>query len=109
MSLINTWLLSPDSNSKKVYEAAFFPSNEASNSLTLNNTGDYSYFEKGANKAVPDFVMNGTISVINSPSELKSSQNADLAEPNWHCGCLHGSGNYVGQIHFRVCEARYDS
>lgn len=64
-----------DSNSKKAYEAAFFPSNEASNSLTLNNTGDYLYFEKGANKAVPDFVMNGTVSVINSPSELKSPQN----------------------------------
>ena len=64
-----------DGNSKKVYESAFFTSNEASNSLTLNNTGDYSYFEKGANKAVPNFVMNGTMSVINSPSELKP-QNA---------------------------------
>ncbi|HEX9317390.1 MAG TPA: hypothetical protein VF884_00475, partial [Nitrososphaeraceae archaeon] len=57
----------------KVFEAAFFPSNEASLPLTLNNTGDYSYFEKGANKAVPSFVMNGTISVVNLPSELKSA------------------------------------
>ncbi|MGB8160011.1 MAG: hypothetical protein WCE93_07685 [Nitrososphaeraceae archaeon] len=65
-----------DSNSKKVYEAPFFPFNEASKPLTLNNTDAYSYFEKGANKAVPDFVMNGTISVINSPSELRSPQNA---------------------------------
>ena len=62
-----------DENSKKVFEAAFFPSNEASPPLTLNNTGDYSYFEKGANKAVPSFVMNGTISVVNLPSELKSA------------------------------------
>lgn len=62
-----------DENSKKVFEADFFPSNEASPSLTLNNTGDYSYFEKGANKAVPSFVMNGTISVVNLPSELKSA------------------------------------
>ena len=54
----------------------FFRLMKSSNPLTLNNTGDYSYFEKGANKAVPDFVMNGTISVINSPSELNSPQNA---------------------------------
>jgi plastocyanin len=64
-----------DENSKKVFEAAFFPSNEASPPLTLNNTGDYSYFEKGANKAVPSFVMNGTITVTNIPSELKSTNN----------------------------------
>ncbi len=63
-------------NSKKVFEAAFFPSNEASPPLTLNNTGEFSYFEKGANKAVPSFVMNGTITVKNSPSELKAPQNA---------------------------------
>lgn len=62
-----------DDNLKKVYEAAFFPSNEASPPLTLNNTGDYSYFEKGVNKAVPSFVINGTISVVNLRSELKSS------------------------------------
>lgn len=65
-----------DSESKKVYEAAFFPSNEASTPLTLNNTGDYSYLEKGVNKAVPSFVINGTISVVNLPSELKAPQNA---------------------------------
>jgi len=64
-----------DENSKKVFEAAFFPSNEASPSLTLNNTGNYSYFEKGVNKAVPSFVINGTITVANIPSELKP-QNA---------------------------------
>ena len=68
-----------DDNSKKVYEAAFFPFNESSQPLTLNTTGHYSYFEKGANKDVPSFVMNGTITVTNLPSELKpqnsSSQN----------------------------------
>jgi plastocyanin len=64
-----------DDTSKKIFEAAFFPSNEASPPLTLNNTGDYSYFEKGANKAVPSFVMNGTITVTNIPSKLKSTNN----------------------------------
>ena len=62
-----------DDKTNKVFEASFFPSNDASSPLTLNNTGDYSYFEKGANKAVPSFVMNGTISVVNLPSELKSN------------------------------------
>ena len=60
-----------DSNSKKVYENAFFPYNEVSKPLTLNNTGNFSYLEKGANNAVPSFVMNGTISVIRSPSSQK--------------------------------------
>lgn len=60
-----------DSNSKKVYENAFFPYNEVSKALTLNNTGNFSYLEKGANNAVPSFVMNGTISVIRSPSSQK--------------------------------------
>jgi plastocyanin len=71
-----------DDTSKKVFEAAFFPSNEASKPLTLNNTGDYSYYEKGANKAVPSFVMNGTITVINSQSELKAPQNASQSQIN---------------------------
>jgi plastocyanin len=65
-----------NSNSKKVSEGAFFPSNEASKPITLNDTGDYSYFEKGVNKDVPSFVMNGTITIIKSPSELKAPQNA---------------------------------
>jgi len=60
-----------NSNSKIVHEAAFFPSNEPSKPLVLNTTGDYSYFEKGVNKAVPSFVINGAISVVNLPSELK--------------------------------------
>jgi len=67
-----------DSNSKKVYENTFFLYNEASKPLTLNNTGNFSYLEKGANNAVPSFVMNGTISVGNLPSEFKTPQNASL-------------------------------
>jgi plastocyanin len=66
-----------DSNSKKVYEAAFFPSNEASKPLTLNTTGDYSYYEKSVNKDVPNYMMNGTITVTNLKlTELKAPQNA---------------------------------
>ncbi len=63
-----------DSNSKKVYESTFFPSNEASQPLRLNRSGEYSYIEKGANKAVPSFVMNGTITV--ATSEIEFPQNA---------------------------------
>lgn len=65
-----------DSNSKKVYENAFFPFNEASKPLALNNTGKFSYLEADINKDVPSFVMDGTITVMNLPSELKSPQNA---------------------------------
>lgn len=64
-----------DNNSKKDFEAPFFLSNEASPPLTLNKTGNYPYFEKGVNKDVPSFVMNGTITIANLPSELKSANN----------------------------------
>jgi len=70
-----------DSNSKNIYENAFFPFNEVSKPLTLNETGDFSYFEKGVNKDVPSFVMNGTITVINSQSELQG-QNSSNSQVN---------------------------
>ena len=70
-----------DQNNRSVYENAFFPFNEASKPLTLNNTGKYTYLEAGANKAVPSFVMNGTVTIKNLTSELKS-QNASANQIN---------------------------
>jgi plastocyanin len=70
-----------DQGNKSVYGNAFFPFNEASKPLTLNNTGKYIYVEAGANKAVPSFVMNGTITIKNLTSELKS-QNASTNQIN---------------------------
>jgi len=93
-----------DSNSNKVYENAFFPYNESSKPLTLNKTGNFSYLEKRANKAVPSFAMNGTISVIESHSELESPQNA-TSQANWYLG--YDTSNYVRQIHFRICKERF--
>ena len=64
-----------DQNNRSVYDNAFFPFNESSKPLILNNTGKYKYLEAGANKAVPSFVMNGTITIMNLTSEVRS-QNA---------------------------------
>ena len=97
-----------DSNSKKVYETAFFPYNEDSKPLTLNKTGNFSYLEKGANKAVPSFVMNGTITVIASPSELEGPKNASSQKQIGTGGCLYDTSNYVRQIRFfRICKERF--
>ena len=70
-----------DQGNRSVFGNAFFPFNEASKPLTLNNTGKYTYLEAGANKAVPSFVMKGTITIKNLTSELKS-QNASANQIN---------------------------
>ena len=55
MLVTSTWLPSAIVTPKKFMKMPFFHTNEVSKALTLNNTGDYSYFEKGVNKAVPEF------------------------------------------------------
>jgi len=50
--------------------------NSISPIITYNDTGTFSYYEKGANKEDPNFVMNGTIT-INDP-QMQSKNNPNL-------------------------------
>src|SRR5216117_16693 len=54
-----------DENSKKIYNSVLH-FNSASQPLSLNQTGQYTYSESGANKEDPKFVMEGSISVVGS-------------------------------------------
>ena len=87
-----------DSNSKKFMKMPFFHTMKFQNLSDFNKTGNFSYLEKGANNAVPSFVMNGTISVIRSPSSQKQIGTV---------GAYMIPSNYVRQIHFRICRERF--
>jgi hypothetical protein len=55
-----------DTNTNQiVFDSPVFTFNEASNPIVLNNTGSYRYYEADVLEDDPDFVMEGTIDVIN--------------------------------------------
>jgi hypothetical protein len=54
-----------DKNSKKIYNSVLH-FNSASQPLSFNQTGEYTYSESGANKEDPKFVMEGSITVVGS-------------------------------------------
>jgi len=54
-----------DENSKKIYNSILH-FNSASQPLSFNQTGEYTYSESGANKEDPKFVMEGSITVVGS-------------------------------------------
>ena len=65
-----------DPDSRKIYDGKFFNYDTTSNPVRFNETGTYSYWESNVTKEVPDFIMQGTVTV--SPGEQNnttSSQN----------------------------------
>jgi plastocyanin len=62
-----------DSNlgiSNAVFESRDLPYNTATRSVTFNDTGSFSYFERDVIEDDPNFVMNGTINVVDQPDSL---------------------------------------
>ena len=57
-----------DDKSKEVYSSGKFDFNSLSDTLTLNNSGNYRYSESNVNVDDPKFVMEGTITVEENPS-----------------------------------------
>jgi len=60
-----------------ISESGDFAFNEASNPIVLNDTGTFNYYETDVNEEDTDFVMNGTIDVIDQ-QDLKSNQKLDF-------------------------------
>jgi plastocyanin len=56
-------------NASAVIERGVFAYNTATTPIIFNETGEYSYFEKDINDNDPNFIMNGTIKVINQPQQ----------------------------------------
>jgi len=55
-----------DENSNQVFESGQFEFNTLSKPLLLNDTGNFSYSESDVNQEDPSFVMEGTITAVNS-------------------------------------------
>ena len=51
-----------------VFDSDVFAYNTASQPIMMNNTGSFGYYEADVNNEDPDFVMNGTINVLDQPN-----------------------------------------
>jgi hypothetical protein len=60
-----------DDNSKKIFDATI-KFNSASEPLSMNQSGKFTYYEEEANSQDPDFVMNGTITITDSDAPVKN-------------------------------------
>jgi plastocyanin len=70
----HTITLNEKSSGKNVFTSPPFLFNTSTQPLTFNKTGTFEFFEKNVNKDVPNFVMNGTITVVNQPSSISASK-----------------------------------
>lgn len=66
--------------SPAIFERGVFAYDTATTPIIFNGTGEFNYFEKDANKDDPNFIMNGTIKVINQPQESTVSTSGVTAE-----------------------------
>jgi hypothetical protein len=61
-------------NPKNVlYDSGNFPNFVASKPIKFNNTGTIAFSEAHTNPKYPNFVMNGTLTVVNQPSAISST------------------------------------
>jgi hypothetical protein len=63
-----------DQNSRNIFDSSL-KFNSASDPVSLNETGKFTYYENDANNQDPDFVMNGTITVTNSVAYSNNTHN----------------------------------
>ena len=74
----HTITLNDKNSGNNVFTTKPFLFNTATEPFTFNKTGSFEYFEKNVNKQDPKFVMDGTITVVNtSPSSSSSLSNAN--------------------------------
>jgi plastocyanin len=101
--------LTSDANPQNIVsESDDFAFNEASNPIVLNDTGTFNYYETDVNDEDTDFVMNGTIEVIdqqdlnaNTPAASSSNSTSTLSNGDT-AGVLmvptEGIGMYVQDL-----------
>jgi hypothetical protein len=70
-----------DDNSKEIFDSTL-KFNSASEPLSINQIGKFTYHEEHANSQDPDFVMEGTIIIGNSVSPSNISNNVNNTQPN---------------------------
>src|SRR6266487_1920869 len=72
-----------DNNTKNsVYESGPFDNFAASKPITFNNTGSFVYSGPSDDKAVPNYKMNGTVTVVDQPLTTPFNNTSQSAAPN---------------------------
>ncbi|HEX9318049.1 MAG TPA: hypothetical protein VF884_03855 [Nitrososphaeraceae archaeon] len=62
-----------DKNSKTVFDSGVIKFNTASRPLNLNDSGTFTFYEPTKNPKYPNFVLNGTIHVLNQQSSSNTN------------------------------------
>ncbi len=70
-----------DDNSKEIFDSTL-KFNSASDPLSINQSGKFTYHEEDANSQDPDFVMEGTITIASSDSPSNISNNVNDTQTN---------------------------
>ncbi len=68
-----------DSSSNLYFDSGTFAYNTATSPIVMNETGSFYYYESDVNNEDPDFVMNGTINVVDQSSSASTTTINDTA------------------------------
>jgi plastocyanin len=78
----HTITLNDKNSGNNIFKTKPFLFNTATQPYTFNKTGSFEYFEKNVNKQDPKFVMEGTITVENTPSSSSNTNNTQVPNTN---------------------------
>lgn len=62
----------------QVFDSSVFAFNTVSQPITMNDTGSFRYFEADVNEEDPDFVMDGTINVVDQSNSVTSPASTNI-------------------------------
>jgi plastocyanin len=65
-----------------IFDSDDFAYNTASQPVVMNNTGSFDYYQAGVNNEDTDFVMNGTINVVDKSDNPNTTTGISTDEPN---------------------------
>ncbi len=66
-----------------LYNSGTFPNFAASKPVMLNNTGNFAFSEAHLDPKYPNFVLNGTLTVVDQASSVSSSNKTSSAAANF--------------------------
>jgi plastocyanin len=90
--------LTDESNQNNVlFDSGTFPFNGVSDTIAVNDTGTFNYYETDANNEDEDFVMNGTITVVDQPNSNANLPNMSTASNSNSTGSL-GEADIAGTL-----------
>jgi hypothetical protein len=65
-----------------IFDSDDFAYNTASQSIVMNNTGSFDYYQADVNNEDTDFVMNGTINVVGKSDNPNTATGISTDQPN---------------------------